>query len=201
MASRCGRFYTPMPVCPIPRIFPLRVSLLPLFVCGSEPMSVPLSSGKGQQTIRVTSRPNAPKAFATDKIFLLRSVFYRRRALPFSSSSALCCPRNKTDILRALNAKKNVSTMKTERSYHSQNRFETKRRLLALPQKIVWIVVCIVALKAIGVSEEWTAILTLLAVLYLVHATLRMALRILFFLIRWICIAAALAWAVCRLLF
>ena len=46
-------------------------------------MSVPLSSGKGQQTIRVTSRPNAPKAFATDKIFLLRSVFYRRRALPF----------------------------------------------------------------------------------------------------------------------
>ena len=90
--------------------------------------------------------------------------------------------------------------MKTERSYHPQNRFETKRRLLALPQKIVWIVVCIVALKAIGVSEEWTAILTLLAVLYLVHATLRMALWILFFLIRWICIAAALAWVVCRLL-
>ena len=90
--------------------------------------------------------------------------------------------------------------MKTERSYHPQNRFETKRRLLALPQKIVWIVVCIVALKAIGVSEEWTAILTLLAVLYLVHATLRMALRILFFLIRWIYIAAALAWVVCRLL-
>jgi len=92
--------------------------------------------------------------------------------------------------------------MKTERSYHPQNRFETKRRLLALPQKIVWIVVCcIVALKAIGVSEEWTAILTLLAVLYLVHATLRMALRVLFFLIRWICIAAALAWIVSRLLF
>jgi len=90
--------------------------------------------------------------------------------------------------------------MKTERSYHPQNGFETKRRLLALPQKIVWIVVCIVALKAIGVSEEWTAILTLLAVLYLVHATLRMALWILFFLIRWICIAAALAWVVCRLL-
>ena len=91
--------------------------------------------------------------------------------------------------------------MKTERSYHPQNGFETKRRLLALPQKIVWIVVCIVALKAIGVSEEWTAILTLLAVLYLVHATLRMALWILFFLIRWICIAAALAWIVYRLLF
>ena len=33
----------------IPRIFPLVVSLLPLFVCGSELMSVPLSSGKGQQ--------------------------------------------------------------------------------------------------------------------------------------------------------
>ena len=91
--------------------------------------------------------------------------------------------------------------MKTERSYHPQNGFETKRRLLALPQKIVWIVVCIVALKAIGVSEEWTAILTLLAVLYLVHATLRMVLRILFFLIRWICIAVALAWIVSRLLF
>ena len=91
--------------------------------------------------------------------------------------------------------------MKTERSYHPQNRFETKRRLLALPQKIVWIVVCVVALKAIGVSEELTAILTLLAVLYLVHATLRMVLRVLFYLIRWICIAAALAWIVCGLLF
>ena len=91
--------------------------------------------------------------------------------------------------------------MKTERSYHPQNGFETKRRLLALPQKIVWIVVCVVALKAIGVSEEWTAILTLLAVFYLVHATLQMVLRVLFFLIRWICIAAALAWVVCRLLF
>ena len=164
-------------------------------------MSVSLSSGKGQQTIRVTSRPNAPKAFATDKIFLLHSVFYRRRALPFPLIVCPLLPSKRNDILRALNAKKNVSTMKTERSYHPQNRFETKRRLLALPQKIVWIVVCIVALKAIGVSEEWTAILTLLAVLYLVHATLRMALRILFFLIRWICIAAALAWAVCRLLF
>ena len=91
--------------------------------------------------------------------------------------------------------------MKTERSYHPQNRFETKRNLLALPHKIVWIVVCIAVLKAIGTSEELTAILTLVAVLYLVHATLRIALRILFFLIRWICIAAALAWIVCRLLF
>ena len=142
-----------------------------------------------------------PKAFATDKIFLLRSVFYRRRALPFPSTSALCCPRNEPDILRALNAKKNVSTMKTERSYHPQNRFETKRRLLTLPHKIVWIVICIVALKAIGTSEELTAILMLFAVFYLVHATLRMALRVLFFLIRWICIAAVFAWIVCRLLF
>ena len=91
--------------------------------------------------------------------------------------------------------------MKTERSYHPQNRFETKRRLLALPQKIVWIVVCIVALKAIGTSEELTAILLLLAVFYLVHTTLRMVLRVLFYLIRWICIAAALAWIVCGLLF
>ena len=91
--------------------------------------------------------------------------------------------------------------MKTERSYHPQNGFETKRRLLALPQKIVWIVVCIVALKAIGVSEEWTAILTLLAVFYFVHATLQMVLRVLFYLIRWLCIAAALARIVCGLLF
>ena len=91
--------------------------------------------------------------------------------------------------------------MKTERSYHPQNGFETKRRLLALPQKIVWIVVCIVALKAIGVSEEWTAILMLFAIVYLIRATLQIAFRLLLFLIRWICIVAALAWAVCRLLF
>ena len=90
--------------------------------------------------------------------------------------------------------------MKTERSYHPQNRFETKRRLLALPQKIVWIVVCVTTLKAIGISEELTAILMLLAVFYLVHTTLRMVLRVLFYLIRWICIAAALAWIVCELL-
>ena len=91
--------------------------------------------------------------------------------------------------------------MKTERSYHPQNRFETKRRLLTLPHKIAWIVVCIVVLKAIGTSEELTAILMLFVVFYLVHATLQMALRVLFFLIRWICIAAALAWIVSRLLF
>ena len=201
MASRCGRFYTPTPAYPIPRIFPLRVSLLPLFVCGSEPMSVPLSSGKGQQTIRVTSRPNAPKAFATDKIFLLRSVFYRRRALSFPLIVCPLWPSKRTRHTPSFERKKNVSTMKTERSYHPQNRFETKRRLLALPHKIVWIVVCcIVALKAIGVSEELTAILMLFAFVYLIRATLQIAFRLLFFLIRWICIAAALAWIVCRLL-
>ena len=203
MASRCGRFYTPIPTCLIPRIFPLRVSLLPLFVRGSEPMSVPLSSGEGRQTIRVTSRPNAPKAFATDKIFLLHSVFYRRRALPYPLIVCPLLPSKRNRHTPSFERKKNVSTMKTERSYHPQNKFETKRRLLTLPQKIfwlVWIIVCVAALKAIDVSEELTAILTLLAVLYLVHATLRMALWILFFLIRWICIAAALAWVVCRLL-
>ena len=200
MASRCGRFYTPTPAYPIPRIFPLQVSLLPLFVCGSEPMSVPLSSGKGQQTIRVTSRPNAPKAFATDKIFLLRSVFYRRRALPFPLIVCPLWPSKRNRHTPSFERKKNVSTMKTERSYHSPNGFETKRRPLALPQKIVWIVVCVVALKAIGVSEELTAILMLFAFVYLIRATLQIAFRLLFFLIRWICIAAALAWIVCRLL-
>ena len=91
--------------------------------------------------------------------------------------------------------------MKTERSYHSQNRFETKRRLLALPHKIIWIVVAIVVLKVIGTSEELTAILMLFAVVYLIRATLQIAFCFLFFLIRWICIAAALAWIVCGLLF
>ena len=76
--------------------------------------------------------------------------------------------------------------MKTERSYHPQNRFETKRRLLTLPHKIVWIVICIVGLKAIGVSEELTAILVLFAFVYLIRATLQIAFRLLFFLIRWI---------------
>ena len=93
--------------------------------------------------------------------------------------------------------------MKTERSYHPQNGFETKRRLLALPHKIIWlawIIVCVVALKAIDTSEELTAILMLFAFVYLIRATLQIAFRLLFFLIRWTCIAAALAWIVCRLL-
>ena len=164
-------------------------------------MSVSLSSGKGQQTIRVTSRPNTPKAFATDKIFLLHSVFYRRRALPYPLIVCPLLPSKRNRHTPSFERKKNVSTMKTERSYHPQNGFETKRRLLALPHKIVWIVVCcIVALKAIGVSEELTAILMLFAFVYLIRATLQIAFRLLFFLIRWICIAAALAWIVCRLL-
>ena len=163
-------------------------------------MSVPFSSGKGQQTIRAMSRPNAPKAFATDKIFLLRSVFYRRRALSFPLIVCPLWPSKRTRHTPSFERKKNVSTMKTERSYHPQNRFETKRRLLALPHKIVWIVVYVVALKAIGTSEELTAILMLFAFVYLIRATLQITFRLLLFLIRWICIAAALAWIVCRLL-
>ena len=142
-----------------------------------------------------------PKAFATDKIFLLHSVFYRRRALPYPLIVCPLWPSKRNRHTPSFEHKKNVSTMKTERSYHHQNRFETKRRLLALPQKIVWIVVCVVALKAIGVSEELTAILMLFAFVYLIRATLQIAFRLLFFLIRWICIAALFAWIVCRLLF
>ena len=141
------------------------------------------------------------KAFATDKIVLLHSVFYRRRALPYPLIVCPLWPSKRNRHTPSFERKKNVSTMKTERSYHPQNGFETKRRLLTLPHKIVWIVICIAALKAIGTSEELTAILTVLAVLYLVHTTLRMVLRVLFFLIRWICIAALFAWIVCRLLF
>ena len=148
----------------------------------------------------VTSRPNAPKPLPPIKSSCFAAYFIgvepclSPHRLPFV---ALEMKRHTPSFER----KKNVSTMKTERSYHSQNRFETNRRLLALPQKIVWIVVCVVALKAIGVSEELTAILMLFAFVYLIRATLRTALRVLFFLIRWICIAAALAWIVYGLLF
>ena len=148
----------------------------------------------------VTSRPNAPKPLPPIKSSCFAAYFIgvepclSPHRLPFV---ALEMKRHTPSFER----KKNVSTMKTERSYHSQNRFETNRRLLALPQKIVWIVVCVVALKAIGVSEELTAILMLFAFVYLIRATLRTALRVLIFLIRWICIAAALAWIVYGLLF
>ena len=190
-----------MPACPIPRIFPLRVSLLPHFVCYSEADVGSLIFGQRSADDKGDVKAKRPRAFATDKIFLLRSVFYRRRALPFPLIVCPLLPSKRTRHTPSFERKKNVSTMKTERSYHPQNGFETKRRLLALPHKIVWIVICIAALKAIGVSEELTAILMLFAFVYLIRATLQMALRILFFLIRWLCIAAALAWIVCRLLF
>ena len=145
-----------------------------------------------------------PKAFDTDKIFLLHSVFYRRRALPYPLIVCPLLPSKRNRHTPSFERKKNVSTMKTERSYHPQNGFETKRRLLALPHKIIWlawIIVCVVALKAIDTSEELTAILMLFAFVYLIRATLQIAFRLLFFLIRWICIATTLAWIVCRLLF
>ena len=140
-------------------------------------------------------------ALATDKIFLLHSVFYRCRALSFPLIVCPLWPSKRNRHTPSFERKKNVSTMKTERSYHPQNRFETKRRLLTLPHKTIWIVVCVMALKAIGTSEELTAILMLFAFVYLIRATLQIAFRLLFFLIRWICIAAALAWIVSRLLF
>ena len=145
-----------------------------------------------------------PKAFATDKIFLLHSVFYRRRALPYPLIVCPLLPSKRNRHTPSFERKKNVSTMKTERSYHPQNRFETNRRLLALPQKfggLAWIAIAIAALSSIVLSEEQTAILALFVVVYLIRATLQIAFRLLFFLIRWICIVAALAWAVCRLLF
>ena len=190
-----------MPVCPIPRIFPLRVSLLPHFVCGSEADVGSLVFGQRSADDKGDVKAERPKAFATDKIFLLRSVFYRRRALPYPLIVCPLLPSKRNRHTPSFERKKNVSTMKTERSYHPQNGFETKRRLLTLPHKIVWIVVCVVALKVIGVSEEWTVVLIPFAFVYLIRATLRMALRVLFYLIRWLCIAAVLAWIVCGLLF
>ena len=200
MALRCGRFYTPIPTYLIPRIFPLRVSQLPHFVCDSETDVGSLVFGRRTAAVKGASRPNALKAFATDKIFLLRSVFYRCRALSYPLIVCPLLPSKRNRHTPSFERKKNVSTMKTERSYHPQNRFETKRRLLALPHKIVWIVVYVVALKAIGTSEELTAILMLFAFVYLIRATFQITFRLLLFLIRWICIAAALAWIVCRLL-
>ena len=201
MVLRCGRFSAP-DTC-IPNSEDLSSTGFPASTfCSRLGADVgSLFFGQRSADDKGDVKAERPKAFATDKIFLLRSVFYRRRALPFPLIVCPLLPSKRNDILRALNAKKNVSTMKTERSYHSQNRFETKRRLLALPQKIVWIVVCVVALKAIDTSEELTAISMLFAFVYLIRATLQIAFRLLFFLIRWICIAAALAWIVCELLF
>ena len=201
MASRCGRFYTPTPK--ISNSEDLSSTGFPASTfCSRLGADVgSLVFGQRSADDKGDVKAKRPKAFATDKIFLLHSVFYRRRALPFPLIVCPLWPSKRTRHTPSFERKKNVSTMKTERSYHPQNRFETKRRLLALPQKIVWIVVCVVALKAIGVSEELTAILMLFAFVYLIRATLQIAFRLLFFLIRWICIATALAWIVCRLLF
>ena len=201
MASRCGRFSDP-DTC-IPNYEDLSSTGFPASTfCSRLGADVgSLVFGQRSADDKGDVKAERPKAFATDKIFLLHSVFYRWKALPFPLIVCLLWPSKRNRHTPSFERKKNVSTMKTERSYHPQNRFETKRRLLALPHKIVWIVVCVVALKAIGTSEELTAILTLLAVFYLVHATLQMVLRVLFYLIRWLCIAAVLAWIVSRLLF
>ena len=201
MVLRCGRFSDP-DTC-IPNSEDLSSTGFPASTfCSRLGADVgSLVFGQGSADDKGDVKAERPKAFATDKIFLLRSVFYRRRALPYPLIVCPLLPSKRNRHTPSFERKKNVSTMKTERSYHPQNRFETKRRLLALPQKIVWNVICIAVLKAIGTSEELTAILTLLAVFYLVHATLQMVLRVLFYLIRWLCIAAALAWIVYRLLF
>ena len=200
MASRCGRFSDP-DTC-IPNSEDLSSTDFPASTfCSRLGADVgSLFFGQRSADDKGDVKAERPKAFATDKIFLLHSVFYRRRALPYSLIVCPLLPSKRNRHTPSFERKKNVSTMKTERSYHPQNRFETKRRLLTLPHKIVWIVVCVVALKAIGTSEELTAILMLFAVFYLVHATLQMVLRVLFYLIRWLCIAAALAWIICRLL-
>ena len=200
MASRCGRF-SDSDTC-IPNSEDLSSTGFPASTfCSRLGADVgSLVFGQRSADDKGDVKAERPKAFATDKIFLLRSVFYRRRALPYPLIVCPLLPSKRTRHTPSFERKKNVSTMKTERSYHSPNRFETKRRLLALPHKIVWIVICIVVLKAIGVSEELTAILMLFAFVYLIRATLQIAFRLLFFLIRWICIAAALAWIVCRLL-
>ena len=148
MALRCGRFSDP-DTC-IPNSEDLSSTGFPASTfCSRLGADVgSLVFGQRSADDKGDVKAERPKAFATDKIFLLHSVFYRRRALPYP---LIVCPllpsKRNRHRLRALNAKKNVSTMKTERSYHPQNGFETKRRLLALPQKIVWIVVCIVALE------------------------------------------------------
>ena len=201
MASRCGRFYTPTPK--ISNSEDLSSTGFPASTfCSRLGADVgSLVFGQRSADDKGDVKAERPKAFATDKIFLLRSVFYRRRALPYPLIVCPLLPSKRNRHTPSFERKKNVSTMKTERSYHPQNRFETKRRLLALPQKIVWIVICIAVLKAIVASEELTAILVLFAFVYLIRASLRTALHVLFFLIRWLCIAAALAWIVCRLLF
>lgn len=98
-------------------------------------MSVPFSSGKDLQTIRVTSRPNAPKPSPPIKSSCFTAYFIGVE--PCLSPLIVCplLPSKRNRHTPSFERKKNVSTMKTERSYHPQNRFETKRRLLTLPQK------------------------------------------------------------------
>ena len=106
MASRCGHFFCHNVCLLFSMIFPLMVSRLPLFVCGSEPMSVPLSSGKGHQTIRAMSRPNLLRERSPPiKSSCFAAYFIGVEPCLIPSSSALCCPRNETGIFRALNAK------------------------------------------------------------------------------------------------
>ena len=200
MASRCGRF-SDSDTC-IPNSEDLSSTGFPASTfCSRLGADVgSLIFGRRTTAVRERQGRTPPKPSPPIKSSCFAAYFIGVEPCLIPSSSALCGPRNEPDILRALNAKKNVSTMKTERSYHPQNRFETKRRLLALPQKIVWIVICIAVLKAIVASEEWTAILVLFAFVYLIRATFQITFRLLLFLIRWICIAAALAWIVCRLL-
>ena len=160
MASRCGRFSDPDTCIPNSEDlsstdFPTSTFCLRL---GADVGFLVFGRRSADDKGDVKAEPSS-RAFATDKIFLFHcrftAYFIGGKPCLFPSSSALCGPQNETDILRALNAKKNVSTMKTERSYHPQNRFETKRRLLALPHKIIWLawlVVAIVASRVIGAS-------------------------------------------------
>ena len=153
MASRCGRF-SDSDTC-IPNSEDLSSTGFPASTfCSRLGADVgSLVFGQRSADDKGDVKAERPKAFATDKIVLLHSVFYRRRALPYPLIVCPLLPSKRNRHTPSFERKKNVSTMKTERSYHPQNRFETKRRLLALPQKIVWlawIVVAIVALKVIG---------------------------------------------------
>ena len=155
MASRCGRF-SDSDTC-IPNSEDLSSTGFPASTfCSRLGADVgSLVFGQRSADDKGDVKAERPKAFATDKIFLLHSVFYRRRALPYPLIVCPLLPSKRNRHTPSFERKKNVSTMKTERSYHPQNRFETKRRLLALPHKIIWLawlVVAIVASRVIGAS-------------------------------------------------
>ena len=135
MASRCGRFSDP-DTC-IPNYEDLSSTGFPASTfCSRLGADVgSLFFGQRSADDKGDVKAERPKAFATDKIFLLHSVFYRRRALPYPLIVCPLLPSKRNRHIPSFERKKNVSTMKTERSYHPQNRFETKRRLLTLPQK------------------------------------------------------------------